>query len=131
MRRADRCCRRSARCAAAVEVLSALRRRRLPSGAGRRPKEDEREGWCGFKVGYLVGSLATQSLKRRLAKALVSVSPPELQLAEITFKDLPLHSYDYDADYPPVESMRQFLGNLMTEFHGFIARVYSALPRNR
>ena len=56
----------------------------------------------GFKVGYLVGSLATRSLNRRLAKALVSLSPPELQLAEISFRDLPLYSYDYDADYPPV-----------------------------
>ena len=55
-----------------------------------------------FKVGYFVGSLATASINRLLAKALVRVAPPELQMTEIPFKDLPLYSYDYDADYPPV-----------------------------
>jgi chromate reductase len=28
------------------------------------------------------------------------------------------------------ESTREFLQNYMKEFHGFIARVYTALPRN-
>jgi chromate reductase len=55
-----------------------------------------------FNVGYFVGSLATASINRLLAKALVRVAPPELQLTEIPFKDLPLYSYDYDANYPPV-----------------------------
>jgi chromate reductase len=57
---------------------------------------------AAFKVGYLVGSLATQSINRRLATALVKLAPPQLQLAEIPFRDLPLYSYDYDANYPPV-----------------------------
>jgi chromate reductase len=57
---------------------------------------------AGFKVGYLVGSLATKSINRLLAKALVRVAPPELLLTEISFKDLPLYSYDYDGKYPPV-----------------------------
>ena len=55
-----------------------------------------------YHVGYLVGSLAKASINRLLAKALVRLAPPELQLHEISFKDLPLYSYDYDADYPPV-----------------------------
>ena len=54
-----------------------------------------------YKVGYFVGSLATASINRLLAKALVRLAPPELQMAEISFKDLPLYSYDYDANYPP------------------------------
>lgn len=54
------------------------------------------------KVGYLIGSLARESINRKLAKALVQLSPPELDMTEISFKDLPLYSYDYDADYPPV-----------------------------
>jgi chromate reductase len=54
-----------------------------------------------FKVGYLVGSLATASINRLLAKALVSLAPAELDMREITFKDLPLYSYDYDKDFPP------------------------------
>jgi chromate reductase len=55
-----------------------------------------------YKVGYLVGSLAKASINRKLAQALVKLAPPELQLSEIPFKDLPLYSYDYDADYPTV-----------------------------
>jgi chromate reductase len=54
------------------------------------------------KVGYLIGSLAKASINRKLAKALVQLAPPELEMLEITYKDLPLYSYDYDADYPPV-----------------------------
>ena len=29
------------------------------------------------------------------------LAPPDLEFAEIPIKDLPLYSYDYDADYPP------------------------------
>lgn len=55
-----------------------------------------------YKVGYFVGSLATASINRLLAKALVRLAPPELEFTEIRFKDLPLYSYDYDPDFPPV-----------------------------
>ena len=55
-----------------------------------------------FKVGYLVGSLAGPSINRKLARALARLAPDELELAEIPFGDLPLYSYDFDADYPPV-----------------------------
>lgn len=55
-----------------------------------------------YKVGYFVGSLSSTSINRMLAKALVRLAPPELRLDEITIKDLPLYSADYDADYPPV-----------------------------
>src|SRR6187402_1345265 len=55
-----------------------------------------------FKVGYFVGSLATASINRLLAKALVRLAPRELEMVEIPYKDLPLYSYDYDANFPPV-----------------------------
>jgi len=55
-----------------------------------------------YTVGYFVGSLAKGSINRKLAQALVRVAPPELQMREIRFGDLPLYSYDYDADYPQV-----------------------------
>ena len=54
-----------------------------------------------YKVGYLIGSLAKGSINRKLAKALVNLAPAELSMTEIPFKDLPLYSYDYDADFPP------------------------------
>lgn len=53
------------------------------------------------KVGYLIGSLAKASINRKLAKALVRLAPSEMQLSEISFAELPLYSYDYDADFPP------------------------------
>jgi chromate reductase, NAD(P)H dehydrogenase (quinone) len=55
-----------------------------------------------FAVGYLVGSLAKGSINRKLAAALVRLAPAGLALREIRFDELPLYSYDYDADYPPV-----------------------------
>ena len=53
-----------------------------------------------YKVGYLIGSLATASINRKLAKALIRLAPDGLEFSEIQFRDLPLYSYDYDDDYP-------------------------------
>jgi chromate reductase len=55
-----------------------------------------------YTVGYLIGSLAKGSINRQLANALIKLAPKELRFHEITFNDLPLYSYDYDADYPEV-----------------------------
>ncbi|RPF28348.1 NADPH-dependent FMN reductase [Georgenia muralis] len=54
-----------------------------------------------FTIGYFVGSLATGSINRTLSKALIRLAPEELEFTEIPIKDLPLYSYDYDADFPP------------------------------
>lgn len=54
-----------------------------------------------YRIGYFVGSLAAGSINRKLALALVRLAPEELVLEEIPIKDLPLYSWDYDADYPP------------------------------
>jgi chromate reductase, NAD(P)H dehydrogenase (quinone) len=54
-----------------------------------------------YKVGYFVGSLATGSINRILSRALIKVAPEDLEFTEIPIGDLPLYSYDYDADYPP------------------------------
>lgn len=55
-----------------------------------------------FKVGYLIGSLAKESINRKLATALIRLAPDHLEFSEIPIRDLPLYSYDYDADFPPV-----------------------------
>ena len=55
-----------------------------------------------YKVGYLIGSLAKASINRKLANALVKLAPKELVMSEISFAELPLYSYDYDASYPEV-----------------------------
>ena len=70
-----------------------------------------------YKAGYFVGSLATASINRLLAKALARLAPPELHMTEVSFKDLPLYSYDYDPNYPPVA----------TEFKNAIAAVDAVL----
>ena len=54
-----------------------------------------------FTVGYFVGSLARESINRKLALALTHLAPTHLQMREIPIGDLPLYSYDFDADYPP------------------------------
>ena len=51
-----------------------------------------------YKVGYIIGSIAKNSINRKLAQALVRLAPAELRMSEIPFKDLPIYSYDYDAD---------------------------------
>lgn len=53
-----------------------------------------------YKVGYIVGSIASKSINRRLAEALVSVAPAELELVELPIKQLPFYTYDFDDDYP-------------------------------
>ena len=54
-----------------------------------------------FKIGYFVGSLARGSINRTLANALIKLAPEDLEFTEIPIRDLPLYSYDYDADFPP------------------------------
>ena len=54
-----------------------------------------------FTAGYMVGSLAKGSLNRKLSRALTRLAPDDLELREIPIGELPLYSYDYDADYPP------------------------------
>ena len=53
-----------------------------------------------FNVGYLVGSIAKGSINRKLARALAWLAPKELALKEIPWSDLPIYSYDYDANFP-------------------------------
>ena len=55
-----------------------------------------------YTVGYFIGSLSRTSINRLLSKALARLAPPELQMVEIAFRELPLYSPDLEADYPPV-----------------------------
>ena len=53
-------------------------------------------------IGYIVGSISSASINRRLAKALERLAPEGTTLVEIPIKDLPFYSVDHDADYPQV-----------------------------
>ncbi|MGN6487594.1 MAG: NADPH-dependent FMN reductase [Devosia sp.] len=66
-----------------------------------------------FTAGYLVGSLSSTSINRKLASALVRLAPESLQMREIPIRDLPLYSQDYDPDYPaPARALKQALGEV-------------------
>jgi chromate reductase len=54
-----------------------------------------------YKVGYFVGSLSSTSINRELSKALIRLAPEDLEFTEISIRDLPLYSPDYDSNYPP------------------------------
>ena len=55
----------------------------------------------GYRVGYIIGSLSTESINRTLAKALIRLAPTHLRFVEIPIRDLPLYNRDFDTDYPP------------------------------
>ncbi|WP_309128700.1 NADPH-dependent FMN reductase [Microbacterium sp.] len=58
------------------------------------------------RIGYLVGSLSSDSINRVLAKALVGLAPEGLELTEIPIRDLPL--YNRDDEQNPVEAVISF-----------------------
>lgn len=57
-------------------------------------------------IGYLIGSLAGDSINRILSKALVRLAPPELEMTEISIRDLPL--YNRDDEMNPVAAVTEF-----------------------
>ncbi len=65
------------------------------------------------RVGYLVGSLSAQSINRRLANALVRLAPPDLELQEISIRDLPLYNRDLDANFPaPATAFKEAIAHV-------------------
>ncbi len=59
-------------------------------------------GMTTYTVGYMIGSLSSRSINRKLSQALIRLAPKELKFAEIPIADLPLYNYDFDDDFPPV-----------------------------
>lgn len=55
-----------------------------------------------YRIGVIIGSLATDSLNRRLAGALEKLAPRDFEFFELSYADLPLYNRDYDQDYPQV-----------------------------
>jgi chromate reductase len=53
-----------------------------------------------YRIGYLVGSLASGSINRTLSKALIRLAPDDLEFTEIPIRDLPLYDHDLDDDFP-------------------------------
>ncbi len=53
-----------------------------------------------YRIGYVIGSLSTTSINRRLSKALIKLAPADLEFFEIGIGDLPLYSQDKEATLP-------------------------------
>ncbi len=53
-----------------------------------------------YKVGYIVGSLARARSIASSRGRLCASPRPASHLSEISFRELPLYSYDYDKDFP-------------------------------
>jgi chromate reductase len=58
------------------------------------------------RIGYIIGSLASDSINRVLAGALVRLAPDSLELTEIPIRDLPL--YNRDDENSPVAAVTDF-----------------------
>ncbi len=53
-----------------------------------------------YRIAYLIGSLSSTSINRRVARALINLAPPELEFFEVGIGDLPLFSPDHENDLP-------------------------------
>jgi chromate reductase len=53
-----------------------------------------------YTIGYIVGSISSTSINRRLAKALAGIAPEGVELVEIPIEGLPFYSPDLEADFP-------------------------------
>lgn len=58
------------------------------------------------RIGYLIGSLAHDSINRILATALVKLAPHSLEMVEIPIRELPLYNRDDELD--PVAAVTEF-----------------------
>lgn len=52
------------------------------------------------KIGYIVGSLAADSINRKLAGLIVDQAPQRAELVEISIAELPLYDRHMDEDFP-------------------------------
>jgi chromate reductase len=60
-----------------------------------------------LKVGYIIGSLSSHSINRKLMRGLIELESerdpggdPPCEFTELPIADLPLYNYDLDDDYP-------------------------------
>ncbi len=64
-------------------------------------------------IGYIVGSISSTSLNRRLARALERVAPDGVTLVEIPIRDLPHYSPDHDGHLPePARTFKQAVSDV-------------------
>lgn len=59
-----------------------------------------------LRTAVIVGSLRRESINKKLAEAIVGLSPPTFDFFSITLADLPMYNQDLEPDRP--ESVRRF-----------------------
>jgi len=70
------------------------------------------------KIAVLVGSLRQDSFTRKVAKTLMLLAPPTLEMDIVEFRQLPLYDQDTDAGAPP-PTYTEFRGKIK-EFDGVL-----------
>lgn len=55
-----------------------------------------------MRIGYIVGSLSSTSINRKVANALAALAPEGVDFVEIPISDLPMYTPDADRNYPQV-----------------------------
>ncbi|SCY53227.1 chromate reductase [Microbacterium sp. LKL04] len=64
-------------------------------------------------IGYIVGSISSTSINRRLAEALKRLAPEGTTLVEIPIADLPFYSVDHDGNFPQAaEDFKQAIADV-------------------
>jgi len=64
-------------------------------------------------IGYIVGSISSTSINRRLAEALKRHAPEGTTLIEVPIADLPFYSVDHDGNFPQVaEDFKQAIADV-------------------
>lgn len=71
------------------------------AGMDQSVREQEQTPMTSCNIGVLVGSLRRESINRRLARALVDLSPPALTYHSIDLQDLPMYNADLEVARPP------------------------------
>ncbi len=54
------------------------------------------------RIGVIVGSTASASINRAVAETFPALAPEGTEIVFLDLSQLPVYSYDYDADYPAV-----------------------------
>lgn len=53
-----------------------------------------------YRIGYLIGSLSSNSINRTLGEALLALAPPQLEFTEVPIGELPLFNRDLETEPP-------------------------------
>ena len=70
-----------------------------------------------YQIAVVVGSLRKDSFNRRMATAIVKLSPPDFSFKQVQIGDLPLYNQDDDANQ--AESVKRLKGEI-TASHGLL-----------